>query len=298
MHSQPICDIPLNKFKKLFAACLSRFKIDSNLILFLQKLYSNKFIRAVNYHYTPSHNNTNFAQQLELFRNYFSDVNLTDLDNFFYNHQWTKPKPGLIISFDDGFRSNYLVAAPLLEKYGFTGWFFVCTDFISCPANKQEDFAKAHHINYCSQEAIYKPLAMSWEDIIDLDKRGHVIGSHTKTHYRMEKNAPLRRIEEEITNSKNILEEKLNHEINIFAWVGGEVGNYNPNAANRIKKAGYKYSFMTNSAIICPNTNKLQLRRTQVESWWPLDIITFQLSGLLDIYYIPKVKFISQLTKV
>jgi peptidoglycan/xylan/chitin deacetylase (PgdA/CDA1 family) len=298
MHNLPTCNIPLNKYKQLFAAGLSRFKLGSNLILFLQNLYSNNFIRAVNYHYTPPYNNINFVQQLEMFSNYYSDVNLSDLDDFFSNHQWAKPKPGLIISFDDGFRSNYQVAAPLLEKYGFTGWFFVCTDFISCPANKQEDFAKAHHINYCSQEARYKPLAMSWKDIIDLDKRGHVIGSHTKTHYRMEKIAPLRRMEEEIIQSKNILEEKLEHEINNFAWVGGEIENYNLNAANYIKKAGYKYSFMTNSAIIRPNTNKLQMRRTQVESWWPLDIITFQLSGLLDIYYIPKVKFISQLTKV
>lgn len=35
-----------------------------------------------------------------------------------------------IITFDDGFLDNFVYAAPLLEKYGFTGELFVSTDFV------------------------------------------------------------------------------------------------------------------------------------------------------------------------
>lgn len=61
-------------------------------------------------------------------------------------------------SFDDGGVSFYTKAAPILERYGFKGVFFISTSYIGTPG------------------------FLSEEQIKDLAKRGHIIGSHTHTH--------------------------------------------------------------------------------------------------------------------
>lgn len=64
----------------------------------------------------------------------------------------------LFITFDDGGRSAYTRIAPLLEKQNWRGHFFVATDYID-----SETF-------------------LSSDEIRELDKRGHVIGSHSASH--------------------------------------------------------------------------------------------------------------------
>ena len=64
----------------------------------------------------------------------------------------------VIFSFDDGGVSFYTKAAPILEKYGLRGLFFISTNFIETPG------------------------FLSSEQIRELSKRGHRIGSHTHTH--------------------------------------------------------------------------------------------------------------------
>jgi hypothetical protein len=105
----------------------------NDFLLWLQKrmVSQGKFIRAVNYHCVPPACGIPFEKQLQFYTMHFSDVTEDDLGDFLFQKKWDKKKPGLIISFDDGDLSNYSVAAPLLEKYGFTGWFFIPTGF-SC----------------------------------------------------------------------------------------------------------------------------------------------------------------------
>ena len=111
--------------------------------------YGTKFLRAVNYHATPRW----FAQNLDvqfayLARNYVS-VNQNGLHRVL-SGTWTASKPGVLISFDDGLYSNYEVAAPLLEKYGLTGWFFVPVGIVESCSNRraadQETLARSRQI--------------------------------------------------------------------------------------------------------------------------------------------------------
>jgi peptidoglycan/xylan/chitin deacetylase (PgdA/CDA1 family) len=45
-------------------------------------------------------------------------------------------KPGIVLTFDDGYADNYLVAKPLLEKYELPATFFFCTEYVG----KQKEF--------------------------------------------------------------------------------------------------------------------------------------------------------------
>ena len=69
---------------------------------------------------------------------------------------------GLVrFTFDDGGESFLTVIAPTLEKYGFKGYFFIATGFLN-----KEGF-------------------LSDEQVAELSKRGHFVGSHSHTHRQM-----------------------------------------------------------------------------------------------------------------
>lgn len=70
-----------------------------------------------------------------------------------------------------------------------------------------------------------------------------------------------------------------------FCWVGGEERSYSAAAARLIRKCGYRYAFMTNSSLVRPGTSPLQIQRTNIEASWPLEIVEFQLSGIVDLLY-------------
>ena len=61
-------------------------------------------------------------------------------------------------TFDDGGKSFLTIAAPILEKYGHRGIFFIATDYIGTPG------------------------FLSVKQIKELDARGHIIGSHSCSH--------------------------------------------------------------------------------------------------------------------
>lgn len=61
-------------------------------------------------------------------------------------------------TFDDGGVSFVIKAAPILEKYGFRGLFFISTKYIGTPG------------------------FLTAEQVKELADRGHIVGSHSHTH--------------------------------------------------------------------------------------------------------------------
>lgn len=271
---------------KGFAAFLLEYAGVNALGFYLQKkIYSNNFIRVINYHDTPAKHSKNLELQLKYFSKYYSPVTLEDLREFFKTKQWHRDKPGIIISFDDGIKSNFQTALPLLEKYGFTCWFFVCPGFIN--AKDKKKFAEKHSIN------AQNTATPTWAELKKTAKE-HVIGAHTLNHKRLGK-LSTDEIKHEITGSKKILEQKLG-KTDCFAWVGGELNSYSKQASRKITNAGFEFIFQTNSYHITKNTKKHLLQRTNIECSYPIYLVKFQLSGIMDILYWPKRKLVEKIT--
>ena len=76
--------------------------------------------------------------------------------------------------------------------------------------------------------------------------------------------------------------------ISIFCWVGGELKHYTTNGYNIIRESGHIYSFTTNSRLITNKTNPLNLNRTNIETSFPMHLVLFQLSGIMDLLYFKK----------
>ena len=116
----------------------------------------------------------------------------------------------VILNFDDGRKSQYTQAKPILDKYGFKATFYaVC--------------------NYLDNKKGY----MSWKDIETLYKEGHDIGSHSMSHAHLEK-LSKKGVSFEVAQSKKCFED---HGINAttFAYPFNE-GSSDKNVINIIAK--------------------------------------------------------------
>lgn len=258
-------------------------------LLAAQRLaHRGAYVRVVNYHATPLRDRERLRAHLAFFCDRFSPVSHDDLGRFLEKGRWDLPKPGLIVSFDDGLRSNFDVAAPLLEEFGFRGWFFAPTGFVSCPPEAQADFARRARIAVAEEDLSAGRIAMTWEELRDLAARGHVVGCHTQAHVRLGAELGAARLEEEIVGGKAELERRLDRPVDAFCWVGGEESSYSAGAAAWVRRAGFRFAFMTLHAPVVRGTSPLQIQRTNVEAGWPVGWAAFQVCGLLDLLYTRK----------
>lgn len=71
-----------------------------------------------------------FAEQIKYLSKSYKVIGLEDLMEFIGKGK--KPPAGsLVITFDDGFKNNYTLAAPILKKYDFPAVFFIIGDTLS-----------------------------------------------------------------------------------------------------------------------------------------------------------------------
>ena len=103
---------------------------------------------------------------------------------------------GLVISFDDGYESVHTRAMPILKKNRMRATFFIVSGFVGTG-----DY-------------------LNWDQLLEMKSAGMNIESHTHTHPVLTK-LSRKKIKEELTTSKEILEEKLQAEITTLCVPGG-----------------------------------------------------------------------------
>jgi peptidoglycan/xylan/chitin deacetylase (PgdA/CDA1 family) len=253
------------------------------------------FVRALNYHGTPAAEADVFDAQLSFFARHFAPVGFADLLALAQGH-WPHSRPGLIISFDDGLASHARVAAPLLEKHGFTGWFMVPTGFVDTPPHEQQDWARAHSIHVRDVPEADGRVALSWDEVRSLAEH-HVIGAHTVDHVRFSSDRSDAEMEREIRVSRERLEAELGAPVDVFAWVGGEESSYSASGARLIGKSGFRVALMTNNAVFRPGDDLQRVQRTNIETHYDPALTLLHLSGLYDVLYTPKRRRVEALTQ-
>lgn len=258
------------RVKKIIALLYDVLGISQRKIKGISKKYHNQYIRVVNYHHVL--HREMFIRQLEFYKEHFENINFDDFEAFLNGGKMLKEKPGIMITFDDGFDDNYDIAIECLEKNGFTGWFMVSSDLVD------------------------RNGYMTYSQISEMVSKGHVIGCHTATHHRMEVNDTDQMLEYEIRLSKETLEEKIGSEICIFCWCGGEEEHYTTKAARKIKDSNYKYSFMTNSYPVLRDVDPFHIQRINIEDGWPISLVKLQICGFMDKRFGNKRKRVNQKT--
>jgi peptidoglycan/xylan/chitin deacetylase (PgdA/CDA1 family) len=139
----------------------------------------------------------------------------------FLDYRQPIPKNAVMISVDDGYRSMFELAYPILKKYGFTATLFIYIDYVGVSSQ-----------------------AITWDQLRELKREGFAIGSHSIAHSDLSRQkkdedhkAYLARLQREIFQSKQILDEKLGQETIIFSY---PFGRQNQTVASLARQAGYK----------------------------------------------------------
>lgn len=91
----------------------------------------------------------------------------------------------VVFTFDDGGVSFLTKAAPILERYGFKGVFFISTKYIGTPG------------------------FLTAEQVKELAERGHIVGSHSHTHPEIFTKLSFEEIELEWQLSSQVLKDIL-----------------------------------------------------------------------------------------
>jgi len=183
-------------------------------------------------------------QMRYLKKNGYSVLTPEELLTFLEYHQ-SLPRKSVLITMDDGYRSVYNIAYPILKKYGFSAIFFIYTDFVGVSSS-----------------------AITWDQLREMKANGFTIGSHTMFHSDLTKKKDgetetgfIARIKKELFGSKEIIDKKLGQDTYIFAY---PYGKYDQRTIEFTRMAGYKIAMSVTRGGNPFFAYPLSLRRDQI----------------------------------
>lgn len=255
---------------------------------------SSSQIIVVEMHETLSTHADQFRRQLDWVSRYFTLITPELLVRALQTRTpaWPRSQPAVLFTFDDGRESNYLVAAPLLESYNARAIFFVVTEFIGLrdDAARNYYYSKIDIRNVPPAEPttpeIWTP--MTPQQLADLTRRGHWIGSHTLSHTALSGLSPAER-HRQLHESSRQIELWTGKPVDAFAWA------YSWDAIDRDSwqevQQAYHFCFTP-----CPGTvhittdSPFLIWRKEIESYYPPSEYQFMYSGLVDRFWAAKRK--------
>jgi len=163
------------------------------------------------------------AQMRYLKANGYRVISLDQLFDFL-DFRIQIPQKSVVITIDDGWRSTYDIAYPILKQYGFPATLFVYTNLITG-----------------------SPKTLSWDLAREMAQNGIEMQCHTVTHRDLTKMNDQESFAEyfdalnrELTASTKILEEKMGIRPNYLAYPYGETNRL---VIALLKKHGYRGAF-------------------------------------------------------
>ena len=133
----------------------------------------------------------------------------------------TIPKNPIIVTFDDGYLSNYELGFPILKELNIPATIFVVTDTVGAVAGEGK-------VNYSH---------FTWEQAKEMEDSGLIdIQSHTVSHKKTDELAFEQQILE-IRKSKYDVEKNMGKVCDMIAY---PYGNYNESLKNIASRSGYK----------------------------------------------------------
>lgn len=226
-------------------------------------------MRILVYHWVHDEERRRFGEQLAALAREFEPVSLSEAAARLRTGRVGGRE--LAITFDDGFRSGFVNAAPLLAEHGFRACFFLVTELVSAPPERVERICRERlHL-----ERPLEPL--SWDDVERLLELGHEVGSHTRTHPEL---VALSHevLEEELRGSRDELERRLGRAPAHFAAPYGDRARFSPAVSAAARAAGYETCSTAQRGRNLPSADLYALRRDNASAAWPVRHVRYFLA--------------------
>ncbi|MDZ7697245.1 MAG: polysaccharide deacetylase family protein [Deltaproteobacteria bacterium] len=162
-----------------------------------------------------------------------------------------------VITFDDGYKDNYELAAKELTDRRLSACFFIATGFINTT-----------RIPFWDEEKSIHTMWMSWNDVRKLYEQGFEIGAHTVNHIDLGKISGEESTNE-ITNSKRILEIELGiPDLACFSYPFGGKHHMLKENVEIVRKAGFKSCLSAYGGVVTPHSDLFDLNRIPITNWY------------------------------
>lgn len=139
------------------------------------------------------------------------------------------PENPIIVTFDDGYLSNYEIAFPILKRLSIPATIFIVTSTVGATA--ESGIVGTSHFN--------------WEQAREMQQSGIIdIHSHSHTHRDMTSLSPAQ-LQEELRLSRYLIERNLGKNCYVFSY---PFGKYNATTSQRARAAGYRMQILVNYA--------------------------------------------------
>src|SRR5213083_653296 len=182
-----------------------------------------------------------FEQQMQELKN--RGITVIGMQDFLAWKRGEKniPPRCAVISFDDGWKSQYEVAWPIMKKFGYPFTMFIYTEGVR-------------------GGSLGGGEAITWEQLADMRDNGIDIEAHTATHQDLREGHNImlaspggkktrtkltgpqyeQWVQNEVVGSKQLLEQRLGIKVNCFAV---PFGNYNEHVKDIARNSGYEAMF-------------------------------------------------------
>lgn len=157
-------------------------------------------------------------------------------------------------TFDDGYLSLLMLAAPLLRKYGFAATLFLTTGFVGEPDfSAQPAFAR-------DVPPTDRPL--TWAEIQTLQQLGWDIQAHSYRH-RPHADLSATELAAEMQSSRRCIAEQLGQAPHLYAF---PYGSYSRHALAQLAQSGYAAGFSVHGGQAAPGSDRRRLPRLEMNS--------------------------------
>jgi len=251
-----------------------------------QKFNHKGALKILIYHDIPYRDFDKFEAQIKFIARQYGFVSPDDLQKIL-NGQVEYTGVRVLLTFDDGFKSNALLAEKVLDPLGIKAIFFIPVGFINMQKRDGEKPFIAENIynNHIVIENIPDEMApMNWQDLKGLLSHGHTIGAHTINHRRLSRIKSENELRREITESGNMLQEKLGVSINHFSFPFGDIDSIDQRAM-RIIRERYKYCYSGIRGNNHMGSSPFAILRDLVSVDDPLSYFQFVINNGLELLY-------------
>lgn len=178
-------------------------------------------------------------------------------------------EPLVAFTFDDGFSECLTMVAPVLEKYGVNAAFFINPHFV------EGDEA---YIRNFTEMVVNSPgkRPLRWLELLELQRRGHVIGAHTLDH-ALTAIGDEDALRHQIVDCRAVIEAHTGVPCEYFAWPFGRLEHTNE-AAVRMACAAYRHVFSQSDYRHYLSFDGRVINRRHFEFFWPVSHVRYFLS--------------------
>lgn len=177
----------------------------------------------------------------------YAVVSMDDVADFMQGSRSLPPKP-VAITFDDGYRDNYLYAWPVLKKYGFCATIYLVVNAVG-------------GYNFFDAGSQPRNEMLRWDEIRAMaETRQITFGVHTLDHPSLTGVSP-EAARYQIVAAKELLEKVLGRQVEHFSY---PYGDYNSEVAAMVERAGYRTAVTSVQGVNRPGGNPFVLKRIRV----------------------------------